>query len=488
MAQAHDGGVGFDAVYGRYRGVVDDWDGFLGAMEAPLAPCIRANTLRLSRDELMRLLRQEGYRPRPVAWNPDALEVDESFRPGRHWGFLAGLFQPQEAASMVPVAALAPTPGERVLDLCAAPGNKTLQLAGALDHRGTVIANDVNQGRVGTLGNAVKRHGALNVAQTVRDGQGLPWQLGSFDRVVVDAPCSCEGTYRKTAAAAEPTAPEMRERLAAVQQRLLERAVRLTRPGGTVVYATCTFAPEENEAVVAAVIARRGGEVEVLPARVPGLTLAPGLEAWAGRRFGAEMAQCGRLWPHANDTGGFFVAVLRRSPWAELSPKAWPEPDPVAPDATSRRHWDDFLEHFGLDPETDCRGVTPFSAGRRYVQVAAADHAPPEPDARVQAGIPAVGVQARPPKPTTAAALAFGARARRHVVEVTPGEADAYLRREAIQVEPERRPAGEGPSFVLVRYRGYALGVGEHRQGRIASLFPKAWLSGARATPQISAA
>ncbi len=462
-----------ESAYTRYRPLIDDWEAFCGTLQRPLTPCLRANTTRLSRDELASLLRDEGWDPQPLGWQGDALLVEGGFRPGHHWGAIAGLYQIQEAASLLPVQLLDPRPGERVLDLCAAPGNKTVQIADALANRGTVVANDASAGRLGALGQAVKRHGLFNVSQTVRDGQGMPWAAGRFDKVVVDAPCSCEGTFRKTATAAEPTSPTFRERLVQRQKRLLLRGMALTRPGGTVVYSTCTFAPEENEAVVAAALERAPGAFELVPARVSGLQLSPGLEAWDGAHYGAEMESCGRLWPHHNDTGGFFVAVLRRVGSGERENPADDLPA-VQEEPRARVLLQTFKDELGV-PEDVLDGLTAFFEGSKYAKVVASGHVAAGGVPVVRSGIPAVRAQTRPPKPSTAGVMALGHCARGPVLELDRDEVHAFFRREPLFPGPERCVGlAEGGHSVL-RHHGHTVGIGMYRGGAVVSLFPKAW-------------
>ncbi|MFP4130225.1 MAG: RsmB/NOP family class I SAM-dependent RNA methyltransferase [Halorhodospira sp.] len=465
------------SAYNRYRGLIDDWERFCSVLQQPLTPCVRANTARLSRDELAALLREDGLDPQPLSWHPDALLVYGGFRPGRHWGAIAGLYQIQEAASLLPAQLLDPRPGERVLDLCAAPGNKTVQMADALGGRGTVVANDANRGRLGALAQAVKRHGIVNVTQTVRDGQGMPWAAGRFDKVLVDAPCSCEGTFRKTATAAEETSAAFRERLVRKQQRLLRRGMALTRPGGCVVYSTCTFAPEENEGVVAAALAAEG-DFELLPARLEGVRLEPGVTGWAGTDYGAALARCGRLWPHHNDTGGFFLAVLRR----RSGGAGEPDPEPLAPDPRAQALLRVFRDELGV-PDSVLAGLTPFFEGRKYAKIAASDHGGAGGVPAERTGIPAVRAQTRPPKPSTAGAMALGPYAQGPFLDLTPAEAEAFFRREPIRPGPERAPAAPEGGHVLLRLRGYTLGIGMRRGGAVVSLFPKAWSEAALGGP-----
>ncbi len=468
-----------ETLFARYRGLIDDWPAFCRAMERPLAPVVRANTGRIGVDELAELVAADGYGARPLPWQPGALEVDPAFRPGRHWGMPAGLFQVQEAASLLPVTLLDVRPGQRVLDLCAAPGNKSVQIADALAGAGTVVANDASPGRIGSLNQAFKRHGVFHAATTLRDGQGYPPAAGTWDRILVDAPCSCEGTYRKGAHALEHTPGAFRDRLVARQKRLLQRALRLVRPGGRVVYSTCTFAPEENEGVVAAALAATGGGFRIRPAHIDGLTIAPGLTEWDGQRWDKALAGCARLWPHHNDTSGFFAAVIERSEDAGAANERPGDSGPPPEDTEAREHLLGLREHFGL-PEPIVDRLRAVRQRRKYVDAVGRGIDPPPESMRLRVGIPAVGVQSKPPKPATATALALGPWATRHLVDVDAGEADAFLQRRAFPLAPERQWGTGGRCHVLVRYRGYVIGVGEQRDGYVASLFPKGWVSAAR--------
>ena len=135
----------------RYRGLIDDWTAFEETMRRPLAPCIRANPLRVGPDALTALLAEEGVAARPVSGLPGAFTLAEGFRSGRRWWFWAGLAHTQEAVSQLPVTLMDLAPGQRVLDLCAAPGGKTAQIAAAMDNRGTLIANDFSTGRIDSI-------------------------------------------------------------------------------------------------------------------------------------------------------------------------------------------------------------------------------------------------------------------------------------------------------------------------------------------------
>lgn len=296
----------------RYRDIIPDWDAFVAALERPQAPVVWTNTLRTTPGELARQLADGGIEAEPLGWNPEAFRLAVETRPGRSLLFLTGQYHVQEEVSLVPVVLLDPRPGERMLDLCAAPGNKTLQAAVRMANSGSVLANDLNEQRIGVIRRNIDRLGVSCVAISTTDAGNLPRDCGLFDRVLADVPCSCEGTSRRN--------PEVLTRVSAAgykagaQLAILRKALAKCRVGGRVVYSTCTYAPEENEVVVDRILREaEPGTVRMLPARLPGLRVEPGLDAWEGETFSPELRQAARIYPHLNNSGGFFVAVLERT-------------------------------------------------------------------------------------------------------------------------------------------------------------------------------
>ncbi|MCC5811543.1 MAG: RsmB/NOP family class I SAM-dependent RNA methyltransferase [Ectothiorhodospiraceae bacterium] len=459
----------------RYREVVDDWPALVETLLRPLPVTLWANPLRLSRERLVELLARSGIHARPLEWSESALELDPGARPGLHWGFFAGLFQVQEAVSMLPVQLLDPQPGERVLDLCAAPGNKTAQIAVAMRNTGTVVANDLNRGRVPAIRQTVKRLGLMNVAVTVKDGQGLTARAGLFDRVLVDAPCTCEGTFRKVRVPQVVT-DRFRESTTRTQRRLLERAVALVRPGGRVVYSTCTFSPEENEAVVDAVIGASGGTMRLLPASIPGFPTGQGLTSWQGRRFDPQLSLAMRIWPHHANTGGFFVAVLEKR---DDGPAAAPA-EYFRPPEESAEWLSPFVDRLGI-PAQVFADVSLVKRGNRHVHLVPRDHRLPQAPAPDMLGLPAVRRRSLPLKPTTAAVLLYGHLAVRNRVELSTVQLRDYLERADTSVEHSQLARCTGPGYVVVTYQEQTVGLGqliyERESPRVwlRSLMPKAW-------------
>jgi NOL1/NOP2/sun family putative RNA methylase len=295
----------------RYRPIVDDYEAFRAACDRPLPVVVRTNGIKAERDRVERALSAAGLDPDPVEWHPGLFRVDTD-RPGATWPFVHGWVHGQEEVSALPPIALDPRPGEVVYDACAAPGSKTSQLAALMGDRGRVVANDKNLGRLSPLRSNAERLGVTNVAVTNQDGRNFslePFAFDAFDRALVDAPCSCEGTIRKNPDALDAWDRKRIGDIAGVQRGILRRAVQATREGGTVVYSTCTFAPEENEAVLDYVLEEEDCRL-VDPDLPEGFEYTAGITAFEGEAFDPAVERAARVYPHFNDTGGFFCAKL----------------------------------------------------------------------------------------------------------------------------------------------------------------------------------
>jgi len=475
--------------FARYYPIIDDIKAFEEAVGPPQPLFVWTNTLRTTPRQLVDVLEQDGYELTPLPWHPQAFRVrrrDEggSERLGRHWAYLAGWFHIQEASSMIPALLLDPRPGERILDLCAAPGNKTALMAQALENRGTVVANDVFWDRLRPLRSAIDRLGLLNVSVTCHDGTSYPKRAGQFDRVLVDVPCSCEGTTRRFPRLLKrpPTRPTARR--FKKQQLLLQTAIRRCRQGGRILYSTCTYAPEENEAVVNAVLGEMPDKVCILPVGLPGLKTAPGLTAWGGESFQDDLENSIRIWPHLNDSGGFYIALLEKI--GSDSTKAIETPQVKQPDFrpasgstqqifnAADTMFEILNERFGIEPAA-FDGLQLLKKSGRDIYAAAGDHRPPQ-LADCISGLPLFHMHSRLPKPTTSCATAFGPMAERNVVDASKGQLQNYLARRPFALKKDQVNACDASSgYVLVRFKNAVMGVGyyDKSEGAVASLFPK---------------
>ncbi len=342
----------------RYRGIVSGWADFKAAAERPEPTVLRVRTGRIDPDALCNRMARRGFVLRPKAGLPGFFEVQSG--PGpisltlEHW---LGLFYVQQASTGVAAPLLNPQPGERVLDLCSAPGGKTTHAADLMQDSGCLVAAEISESRIrGLLGN-IYRLGHPNVFVVASDGRDFP-EGPLFDRVLVDAPCSGEGTLRRRGGNAPRQSASFGRYVRAAQRALLEKAIRLVRPGGTVLYVTCTFAPEENEAVVDDILKRHPVELE--PINLP-VAHAPGLTSFGGVRYDPRLEGAARIYPHHFDSGGLFLAMLRRlddgsSPPDGSREDGWtPVPTGFPGDGLDPSHYiraarEDLEQRFGVDP------------------------------------------------------------------------------------------------------------------------------------------
>jgi NOL1/NOP2/sun family putative RNA methylase len=296
------------SVLERYEPLVDDFEAFRAACERPLPSVVRVNTLRTTVERARRALDEVDVRYESVEWHPGLLALEG--QAGANWPYVHGWLHGQEEVSALPARVLDPAPGERVWDACAAPGSKTTQLAALMDDRGLLVATDDNLGRLSALRSNTERLGVTNVAVTNEDARVhslSPFGGEPYDRALVDVPCSCEGTVRKNPDTLDEWTLDHIRGIAGAQKGILRRAVQATRPGGTIVYSTCTFAPEENEGVLDYVLVEESCRLVALD--LP-LDSSPGVTEWDGQKYDPSVTQARRIYPHQNDTGGFFCAKL----------------------------------------------------------------------------------------------------------------------------------------------------------------------------------
>ncbi len=291
-----------------------DLAAFLEATRRKLPTVIRVNTLKAPEPEVVQRLQHQGFVLEAIPGFPQAYRLREKPYPiGKTLEHFMGYVYVQELASMLPPVVLAPQPHEKVLDLAAAPGSKTTQMAQMMQNTGVILANDVDVQRMKALTNNLDRSGVLNTVLTQVDGYKLGfWLENTFDRVLLDAPCSALGTLHKTYEILNWWSWGKVGRLVRTQKGLILAAYRALRPGGILVYSTCTLVPEENEGVVHFLL-QRHPEARLLDIpEIPGFKVRPGLTEWKRNRYGPDMARTLRVYPQDNLTEGFFIARLQK--------------------------------------------------------------------------------------------------------------------------------------------------------------------------------
>lgn len=291
----------------------DETQKFLEWIMLPTKPSIRVNTLKISEQELKKRL-EKKWKITKVFNN--AFQINSQLLPGELGKALEhqlGYYYIQELASMIPPFALEPTKQDIVLDLCAAPGSKTTEIAALMENQGTIIANDIRLDRITALNSNLERCGVTNTIVTKMNGITLCKKLAKagffFDKILVDAPCSGEGTIRSSPETLKIWNLNMVKGLANLQKKLVAAALDCLKPQGILVYSTCTHAPEENEMVID--FALKNFKVKLEQVSLP-LKTRQGITEWQNTKLNPELKKCVRIWPQDNDTEGFFIAKLRK--------------------------------------------------------------------------------------------------------------------------------------------------------------------------------
>ncbi|WP_374723351.1 RsmF rRNA methyltransferase first C-terminal domain-containing protein [Calidifontibacillus erzurumensis] len=287
----------------------DEADAFFASYQVSRKSGLRINPLKITADEWERIspFKLEKI---PFAQNGYYYQADQD-QPGKHPFHAAGLYYIQEPSAMFVAEQLAPSSGEKVLDLCAAPGGKTTQLAAMMNGRGVLVANEINSKRVKALSENIERLGITNAIVINETPERLAERFqGYFDKILVDAPCSGEGMFRKDEEAILHWSEDKVLACAKEQKNILDAAYLMAKPGGIIVYSTCTFSPEENEQTIEAFLMKYP-DVELLPiAKIDGIE--SGRPEWSLTK-NYELEKTARLWPHKMSGEGHFVAKMRKT-------------------------------------------------------------------------------------------------------------------------------------------------------------------------------
>lgn len=278
---------------------------------------IRCNTLKISPQELKNRLEKKWKIQQPYQEYPEIMIIKSQLAPGelgKAIEHILGYYYIQEISSMLPILVLNPQPDELFLDLCASPGSKTTQAAARMENKGSIIANDVNIGRITILSTNLQRCGVTNAIVTQNEGTFLTSHLAKnhfkFDKILVDAPCSCEGTTRSSPKTVCSFSENLIKKLSNIQKQLAGNAVKCLKIGGEMVYSTCTYAPEENEEVVSYLL--ENFQLEIQQINLP-LKTRSGITEWKRKKYNENVKHCIRIFPQDNDTEGFFIAKFKKT-------------------------------------------------------------------------------------------------------------------------------------------------------------------------------
>jgi len=302
----------------RYKAILGDrYDEFINISRSYIRKSIRVNTLKASVEEVKKRL-DKNWVLEPIPWCKEGFWIDyraeekddKRYDIGNLLEHMLGYIYVQDAASMIPPVVLEPLPGELVLDMCSAPGSKASQMAAMMQNSGVLIANDLQGSRLKALGINLQRTGVSNALITQMPGHKFRFIKLKFDKVLVDAPCSGTGTIRRSLKILAMWGPGMVKKMASQQKQMIASGFEALKPGGTLVYSTCTMEPEEDEGVISWLLDNyKDAKIEDIKLDIK---RSPAITEFGGEKYNPEVAKCLRIWPQDNDSEGFFIARIKK--------------------------------------------------------------------------------------------------------------------------------------------------------------------------------
>ncbi|MEQ2370916.1 RsmB/NOP family class I SAM-dependent RNA methyltransferase [Blautia sp. CLA-JM-H16] len=450
----------------------DDYDAFLKSYENPRTYGLRVNTAKLSCQEFEAL---SPFKLQPIPWISNGYFYNEESRPARCPYYQAGLYYLQEPSAMTPASRLPIEPGDFVLDLCAAPGGKATALGAALNDTGFLLANDISTSRARALLRNLELFGIKNMLVTDEKPAKLAQRFPSFfNKILLDAPCSGEGMFRKEEALARDWTPEKSAELSDIQKDLVLKAADMLRPGGMLLYSTCTFAPCEDEEVVAYLLSERP-DMELI--EMPGYEgFSAGRPKFAGAAAAfdsEELRKCVRIFPHKMDGEGHFLALFRKK--GDSLPPVFRSLE-KGPDKNTRKWLDEFFAEIGLKT----LGGQEFDWNRVEVRKDKVYYHLPFPlDLRgisfLRNGLYLGDLKKNRFEPSQPLALALhkGDIEATISLSVSDERITRYLKGETLNIEPDEAAHKKG--WHLLCADGYPVGFGKLVNGILKNKYPAGW-------------
>lgn len=295
----------FEKEYRKMLG--KEFDEFFDICKIRLRTSIRTNTLKITVNEIENRFKAKKWKFEKIPWCKNGFFINKRDIPiGNTIEHLLGYYYVQESASMIPPLFLKPQHDEVVLDMCASPGSKTTQICAMMQNKGLVVANEPDLHRMTILQTNLQRCGCKNVVVTRMNGIRFGNLKQKYDKILVDAPCSATGAIRKNFAIPLTWSKQAVNQLSHLQKKLVFSAMKCLRPNGVLVYSTCTLSPEENEEVVDYLI--NNFDVKIEKIKLHGLKGVKCITEWDNKKYHKDVKNCLRIYPHTNDTEGFFIA------------------------------------------------------------------------------------------------------------------------------------------------------------------------------------
>lgn len=444
-----------------------EFEAYVESLKQPCKSGIRLNTLKLDSERFKKISK---FNLKNVEWIENAYFYGEDDVPSKHPYYYAGLYYIQEPSAMTPAYLFDVKPGDRVLDLCAAPGGKSTALAAKLQGKGVLVSNDVSNSRAKALLKNIELFGVKNALVVSESTDRLVERFyGYFDKILVDAPCSGEGMFRKQPSIMKNWEQYGSEYYAKLQREILSDAVKMLRAGGKLLYSTCTFSPLEDEETVAFLL-NKFPCLKIVDLINPSekskydeLGFDYGRSEWMEKPF-SDIDKAVRLWPHKIDGEGHFIIVFEKS--ADVS-EAQTQPFFVK-EAKMSEELTDFLNHVSLD----FSGFKLVLKDERYYMVP--EDLPDLKGLRILRSGLFLGEQKKGRfEPSQALACALKCDEYDNVYNLSADNQDVirYLKCESIDIDDENVKDG----YVLVACDGYSLGFGKLKKGSFKNKYLPGW-------------
>jgi len=283
----------------------------LEANEKPLRPSIRVNTLKISPSILRERLENKGFKLEPIKMVPEGFKVvKKTYNLGSLHEYLQGYYYLQNEASMFPAQILNPKPDETIIDMCSAPGGKSTHIAQIMNNEGNLILIEKNKSRIPALELNLRRLGISNSIVINQDAVNIGNLNIKADKILLDAPCTGEGLIRQDKSRKTSRKLEDLIKLSKVQKKLLDSGLKALKPGGQLLYSTCSIAPEENEVVIDEIL-KNNSNYSITQIKLK--YGVPGIRKFYGCKLNQELTKAQRLYPHLHDTIGFFLCLIKKT-------------------------------------------------------------------------------------------------------------------------------------------------------------------------------
>lgn len=440
----------------------DEYDAYMNCLDQGMHHGLRVNTNKISVEDFLKI---SPFELKPVPWTTNGFYYDDkACTPSKHPYYYAGLYYIQEPSAMAPASILPVEDGDVVLDICAAPGGKSTELAAKLHGTGFLISNDISNSRAKALLKNLELFGIGNMCVVSEAPNKLSTKFyQTFDKILIDAPCSGEGMFRKSQSMVTAWENNGVELFAGLQRGILNEVVKMLKPGGTMLYSTCTFSLEENEQSIEYLLSLDDTLELVEVPKYPGFR--NGNPAW-GKTENAELEKCARLWPHHIEGEGHFVALIHKKEAEQTQVfQSW-----IHRGCKPDKNAEEFLAH--VSPDAGIRSAyIEENKGRLYYM---AEHMPDVSGLRMlRQGLFLGEIKKNRFEPSQSLAMYLKQGQFDNEVNLTSSDDRVlrYLKGETIEASDQKVKNG----YVLVLVDGYPLGWAKNTNGTLKNKYLSGW-------------